>query len=86
MIDLKSRIDSCDWNVISNDLTLFTKIDMERPFFLFRLLVLDGSIASLTFGAERKFSFKHKKSNEVTSPRINLTFRQINSKILRKML
>lgn len=27
----------------------------------------NGSIASLTFGAERKFSFKHKESNETVS-------------------
>lgn len=27
----------------------------------------DGSIASLTFGAERKFAFKHKESKEVVS-------------------
>lgn len=27
----------------------------------------DGAIASLTFGAERKFSFKHKKTKETTS-------------------
>lgn len=70
----------------------------------------NGAIASLSFGAERKFSFKHKKSQEtvslylqngsllimtgatqkhwlhrlpnsklITSPRINLTFRTIDS-------
>ncbi len=70
----------------------------------------DGAIASLTFGAERKFSFKHKQTKElisvklengsllimkdatqthwwhrlpptklVTEPRINLTFRSIDS-------
>jgi len=70
----------------------------------------DGAIASLTFGAERKFSFKHKQTKElisvklengsllimkdatqthwwhrlpptklVTKPRINLTFRSIDS-------
>lgn len=70
----------------------------------------NGAIASLSFGAERKFSFKHKKTQEtvslylqngsllimtgatqkhwlhrlphsklITSPRINLTFRTIDS-------
>lgn len=70
----------------------------------------NGAIGSLSFGAERKFSFKHKRTNETTSlvlehgslmvmkdttqshwlhrlpptqtihrPRINLTFRTINS-------
>ncbi len=73
----------------------------------------NGAIASLSFGAERKFSFKHKKTGEkielilengsllimkdttqtywlhrlptsrrVTLPRINLTFRTIEEKIL----
>lgn len=70
----------------------------------------NGAIGSLSFGAERKFSFKHKRTNETTSlilehgslmvmkdttqtnwlhrlpptqtihrPRINLTFRTINT-------
>ena len=53
----------------------------------------NGAIASLSFGAERKFSFKHKETKETVSlqlthgsllvmkgvltPRINLTFRTI---------
>jgi alkylated DNA repair dioxygenase AlkB len=74
-------------------------------------LVKNGAIASVSLGAERKFSFKHKQTKErvdvwlengsllimkgttqshwlhrlpptkkVTTARINLTFRQINSK------
>ena len=73
-------------------------------------LVVNGTIASISLGAERKFSFKHKTSKEtrsiqlehgsllvmqgetqshwlhslpttkkVNSPRINLTFRQIQT-------
>ncbi|WP_374163634.1 alpha-ketoglutarate-dependent dioxygenase AlkB [Arcticibacter sp. MXS-1] len=33
-------------------------------------LVKDGAIGSLSFGAERKFSFKHKQSKEVVSLRL----------------
>ena len=77
-----------------------------------KALKKDAAIASLSFGAERKFSFKHKVSKETTSlilqhgsllvmkgetqnhwlhcvpkttktnlPRVNLTFRMINSEI-----
>ena len=37
-------------------------IVMER-----RILKKNGAIASLTFGAERKFGFKHKQTKEVVS-------------------
>lgn len=32
-----------------------------------KMLQKNGSIASLTFGAERKFAFKHKQTNDTTS-------------------